>query len=197
MRLFFALELPRETKETLVAWQEKLRRSGRASWKWVEAENLHLTVRFLGEVPEERLEEVVAAGREAARECPSFPLSLGGLGFFPPQGPVRVAWVGVGEQKELFELREKLEEALRLRGFPPEEREFRPHLTLARAREPVSRKLLPDPSPGEGGISIRGGGSFWARELVLFRSLLRPTGPEYRRLASFEFLPAAPSGPAT
>lgn len=207
-RLFFACELPGEMKERLLSLKEGLRRSSprwdTRNWRWVDRENLHLTVRFLGETPGERLEAVMEAGREAAAGVGSFSLSVGGLGFFPPRGAVRVVWVGVGESAGLLRLRERLEEALFSRGFVREEREFHPHLTLARAREPVPRGLLRleatedrmtpaarGSGTGEGSIAVGSLGTFQVRELVLFRSVLHPAGPEYHRLAAFEL--ASPS----
>jgi len=201
LRLFFACELPGEIKGELLSLKEELCRSsshwGTRNWKWVEEENLHLTVRFLGETPGERLETVMEAGREAVAGMGPFSLSVGGLGFFPSRGPVRVVWVGVEEAPELLRLRARLEEALFSRGFPREEREFHPHLTLARAREPVPRRILRLSSPEEGKPPVPGGseaeaaplarpiGTFPVRELVLLRSILRPSGPEYHPLATF------------
>ena len=103
--------------------------------------HLHLTLRFFAELPADRVEAVSAAADAAAGAVPAFDLEVRGLGRFPPHGPLRVVWAGLGEGREpLLALAGALARELETRGFPPEERPFSPHLTLARCRDPRGSK---------------------------------------------------------
>lgn len=135
MRLFIALDLPDDVRAELAAAQGRLRRGGHAV-RWASAEGLHLTLQFLGEVEEGRVEGLLAvlAGLPAS----SFALRLGGLGAFPSAERPRVIWVGLdGYLDALGELQRAVTAATLPLGFPAEERPYAPHLTLGRARQDV------------------------------------------------------------
>nr|BCX00949.1 MAG: RNA 2',3'-cyclic phosphodiesterase [Bacteroidota bacterium] len=174
MRCFWALEVPRTLWGHVERVQRLLRRAGVAA-SWTRPEHLHLTVRFLGEQPEERLGELEAVGRRVAGRSRPFELESDGVGAFPDLGRPRVVWIGFRRSQELEELFGALEGELRLRGFDPEMRPFRPHLTVARLKESRSlRGLLT-------GLELEAV-RFAVRELVLFRSELHPTGARYSAL---------------
>jgi len=181
LRLFVALEPPGPLRRQLAALAAELRRqAGRAAagLRWVEPGNVHLTLHFLGNTPEERLpavQEVVSAAAAAARPLL---LAVRGAGGFPNARRARVVWAGLhGEVEPLGALVRDLAARLAPLGFPPEERPFSPHLTLARSR---------DGAPGLAGAlaALRDTevGSWRAAELVLFRSHLSPAGPRYEPL---------------
>lgn len=132
MRTFIALNLPSRERQRIHRDVRLLREAG-LPVRWVEAENLHLTLKFLGEIRPERLGEVEAAvGRVAAATSP-FMLVLGGFGAFPTLRRPRVVWMGAEATPELRCLKQDLEWALADCGFEAETRDFHPHLTLGRA----------------------------------------------------------------
>lgn len=184
-RLFVALEPPDAVRRRLGALADELRRAaGRAAGevRWVAPESVHLTLQFLGAVPEERVAAVEAALREAAAEA-GRPLSLAvhGAGGFPNARRPRVIWAGLeGDLAPLAALVAALGARLAKLGYPPEGRPFAPHLTLGRARDGHG-------APGLGGAlaaAARIEPAPWrASELVLFESHLSPRGPRYEAVA--------------
>jgi 2'-5' RNA ligase len=186
MRLFLALELPDEVRAALGDLQRRLRAECRG-WRWVAPGGIHLTLRFLGEVAAEDDRRQRAAWRAAAAAFPQLRLRLGGIGVCPGPSRPRVLWAGIEDRSErprLGELAAALESAARGAGFAPEERPFRPHLTLARA-EREGRATAP---PAGGGPAAA---EFPCGRVTLFRSELLPTGARYTVLEEF---PLAGSG---
>ncbi|HWG89396.1 MAG TPA: RNA 2',3'-cyclic phosphodiesterase [Candidatus Thermoplasmatota archaeon] len=147
-----------------------------ADLKVVAPENLHLTLKFLGEVPDGKTSAVETALREAAAGVAPFTMDLVGLGTFPPRGAPRVVWAGVQGAEPLTQVATRFETAARALGFAREERAFSPHVTLARARSPrgkedVIRFVQAHRDEPLGEVRVE--------ELRLMRSELRPTGPVY------------------
>ncbi len=181
MRLFIAIELPPSVLRELLAIRERLEPRC-PGWCFVRAEGVHLTLRFLGEVEEERDSAARGAWRAAAAGSGPIRLRIGGLGVFPGAAHPRVLWVGAAELPEgsarLEALARAMETAARGLGFPPETRPFRPHLTLARAGN-RGRPAVPPLDPA--GPSIE----FLAGEAALIRSELLPSGARYSRLEGF------------
>ncbi|MGY4706741.1 RNA 2',3'-cyclic phosphodiesterase [Candidatus Bipolaricaulota sp. J31] len=173
MRLFFCVELEDDAKRELEALMERLRpRCGHA--KWVARDNLHLTVRFLGEVDERRLGELETLAREVTRDFSPFTLELETLSAFPSPRRARVLWVGPrGDAEEFVALMRSVEDRLRRLGFRPETREPKVHVTLARF------KLPQDLSGVIGKLGLSRPLRVEVRELTLMRSELRPEGPIY------------------
>ncbi len=125
MRLFVALDLPDALRERL-----RFLAAGLPGARWVPAENLHATLRFIGEVPIWRAEEIDAA--LARLRAPSFPLSLAGVGIIERGGRLASLHAGIERSPALEHLHAKIETALQRVGLPPERRRFLPHITLAR-----------------------------------------------------------------
>lgn len=147
--------------------------------RWVPEPQLHFTLKFLGDVFEDRLDAARAATRRAAAAAP-FRLALEGLGAFPLRGPARVLWAGCGEGSEaLSALEAAVEEAFVAEGFPREERPFSPHLTLARVRDPDAGRRL---ARLLGEVPAEPFGTLAVSSLVLYRSDLTPRGPDYTEL---------------
>ena len=178
VRSFVAVLLPDRVRAGLAAVSAELRGHTRGL-AWVRADNLHLTLRFLGEIDPVRLEQVREAVADAAAAVAPFTVSLGGLGGFPSGRAPRVLWASVAAGGEGLEaLYATLEAWLVARGIPGEGRVFHPHVTLARARDPR----------GAGGLaSVLGAGpafgEVWVGALHLMRSELDPRGSRYRILA--------------
>jgi RNA 2',3'-cyclic 3'-phosphodiesterase len=186
MRCFVAIDLSPEVRAAIVRAQAGLRAAApRADVRWLDPAGMHLTLAFLGEVREERM----AALRDtlAATVTPRPPLALmaSGLGGFPSARRPRVVWAGiVGEGEALRRTAAAVASALVPLGFPAEERPFRGHVTLARVRSP--RGLQPLGNAIAAGVHADFG-RWTAREVVLYRSHLRPSGAVYEPLARFPF----------
>lgn len=138
-RLFIAVPLPDEAAAAVRSIVDQVRAeplpAGARDVRWVRLDSLHLTLRFLGPTPEDRLDPTAAAVRSVAAAAPGpITMQLGGAGTFPRQGRPRSLWIGiVGGAEALGELAESLERALAPAGWASEHRPFRPHLTLARS----------------------------------------------------------------
>ncbi|MDQ7824644.1 MAG: RNA 2',3'-cyclic phosphodiesterase [Candidatus Eremiobacteraeota bacterium] len=182
LRLFYAIPLAPRLKATLSRHLEQCRAFS-AEVKWVEVENLHLTLRFLGSVEQSRLPEFLNAGRAIAGEHASFKLFWEGFGAFPTLRSPRVLWVGISRGKEgLAALNRELERGVTALGLPEEKRAFSPHLTIGRVK-------------GGGGIAglsrhiekIRESriGEMAVPSFFLIKSTLTPKGPLYEHLEEF------------
>jgi RNA 2',3'-cyclic 3'-phosphodiesterase len=134
-RLFVAIELPNETKVLLRRLQETL-----PGARWVPIEQLHLTLRFIGEVDEETLTAIQAALSRVASE--PFTIALQQIGHFPPHRQPRVLWVGLSAGEQLNRLQQQVEATLQTAGVAPDDRPFSPHITLARLRETPAAPVL-------------------------------------------------------
>lgn len=135
MRLFLAVFPPPAAQKLAAQEIEKLRRAGDGV-SWVKPDNLHYTLRFIGDVGEDGAKRVAEAAREAAAAHDAFGVAFGPPGAFPTAKKARVIWLGLNHGNEPFaQLAASLETALEKRGFEPEGREFSPHLTLGRVRE--------------------------------------------------------------
>lgn len=183
LRLFVALTPPDPVRRRLVAAQGELRRAaGRHAEevRWVAPERLHLTLQFLGQVPEERLEAVREAVLATARAARPLRLEVRGAGGFPSARRPRTIWGGVaGELDGLRALAESLEGALGRIGFPGSGRAFAPHLTFGRSRDGRG-------AAGLGGaiaaVAASEPVSWRAEELVLFRSQVGSDGARHEPL---------------
>lgn len=189
VRCFIAIELPDEIKRGLRELQAQLKAGSQAPVKWVEPENIHLTLKFLGNVAAGRIDEIAKAMTEAVRGTPPFSLEVKELGVFPNPRRVQIVWVGVsGEVERLSRLQQRIESGLRILGFAPENRRFTPHLTLARLRDhatPQERERL-----GQLVAETEfAAGSFTVNSVKLIKSQLTREGPIYSQLSSAEFEP--------
>ena len=185
LRLFVAIDLPEDVRESLGRLQSDLRRHDLPSLRWTRPEGVHITLKFLGETPASSLPAIEAALARAVGGAPSFHLALGAPGTFGNRRGPRVLWVDVeGDVEPLQQLQAAVERELAAGGFAPEEREFSPHLTLARVPQPsppglaerVSRALAAVAAPR---------GEFEVKEVVLMRSRLQAGGAVHSRAAAF------------
>jgi 2'-5' RNA ligase len=170
VRTFVALELSESARTGILSVVDELRRRGiRASW--ARESTLHLTLKFLGDVEERALPEVVEAVSRASRQVSSFTLETRSLGAFPsPQRP-RVLWVGVEAPDALYQLARDVDAELGRLGFPRERKRFHPHITLGRVRDERAASVLSvfeDMSVPREVTEVR--------ELRVMKSTLRPQG---------------------
>ncbi len=180
IRSFIAIELPAEVRKGLSRLQDELKAGGHAPVKWVNPENIHLTLKFLGSIPADKTESVTGAMADAARGIPPFRLEVRGLGVFPDLKRVRVVWVGVsGELARLSQLQKSIESRLAPFGFTPEARPFSPHLTLARVREQASADELFSFGRLIAGTGFTAAYAFNVDAVNLMKSQLTGTGAIY------------------
>jgi 2'-5' RNA ligase len=152
-----------------------------SSVRWTNPTGIHLTLKFLGEVPIRSVDGIRSAMDEASLGCQPFRLFVEGLGCFPTDARPRVIWAGIRRNAALMDLQKRLEDALQRVGFPKERRPFSPHLTLGRVRNGV-----PGGELGNIGRAVKHAPEKAAVEMEvagydLMKSILRPTGAEYAR----------------
>lgn len=179
MRAFIAIEIPETAKRGMAAAQEPLRGAG-AEANWSRPEGMHLTLKFLGEVGEDRVPEILAALGAALNAAPRFQIRLEGVGTFPNPKDARVVWVGIaGDLARLHPLQAAVENAAAGLGFAPEARPFVPHLTLGRVRRIRRRDAWLKALAGLKDFSLP---AFGVTSVSLMLSELKPTGAVYREI---------------
>ena len=142
MRCFLAIELPERVRDALVGVRGRLVELDRLV-RWTRPEQLHLTLRFFAEVRDRDLPALTSAIQDTAARLTPFSFELTGLGCFPPSGAPRVLWAGIaGPPPELIATQTAFEEACAICEYPPENRAFKPHLTLARTREGIAAHAI-------------------------------------------------------
>jgi 2'-5' RNA ligase len=175
MRLFVAIDIPQEVQSNLNALLQRLRPA--AKLQWSPPQNLHVTTKFIGEWPEERLEEM----KKTLTQVPTsgvFDIAIRGLGWFPNPRSPRVFWAGVDGGEPLSALAAATEAATAKSGVPREKRSYSPHLTLARIRDRVPLEAL---RKAIAALASDDFGSFRAIAFVLYLS----AGGKYTKLAEF------------
>lgn len=183
IRAFLAFELPAEIKEQVRKVSEELKRSN-MDMRWVKPDNIHLTVVFLGDVREGDISAMAREIEKVSCGFRPFEIYLKGLGIFPDRRRPRVLWAGYdGDIERMVMLRDVLYERLMPFEIKEEKRQFRPHLTIGRFRKTGrGNPMLDDVIKKHEGLSSP---ALHVGELVLFKSELRPQGPEYTKLDSW------------
>ena len=186
IRSFVAVQITEELRKTVGIFTGNLRREVRGV-RWVRPGNLHLTLKFLGTVGQERHPELYRVLDGIAADHRRFSLTFRGAGVFPPKGRPRVVWIGITSGSgEMASLQADVEGRLEALGFPSEGRSFTPHLTIGRARDlrdpSALTEALADVKEMEWGESVVDG-------VQLVRSDLFPTGPRYSILHEVRFAP--------
>ena len=182
MRLFVAMDISEDIRSSLRGLATILR-TACPSARWARIEGLHVTLKFIGETPAEKTEMTKAALASIPPRTP-IPITFRGLGFFPDERRPRVLWAGTKAGPELAALAGAIETALEPLGIPREEREFSPHLTLARFNSPRGLDLLQAATEKIGPLEF---GSATMKEFHLYQSILKRGGAEYTRLATFSY----------
>jgi 2'-5' RNA ligase len=180
IRAFLAIRPTDDVIDRLTELQSELGESG-ADVRWVPAETLHLTIQFLGDVREAELPELERGLQQGLGTLPPFEIECRGLGVFPNQKRPRLVWAGL-HGAGIGELAERVELVLSPLGFPPEERELTPHITLGRLRSARGWEALARLLKASGDRSF---GTSRIDHITLYRSQLRPEGALYTPLVKF------------
>jgi 2'-5' RNA ligase len=186
MRCFIAIDIDREIRNALSGLQRKLRDSigvKKGDINWVNPDNIHLTLKFLGEIKDEKVAEICNIVKVAAGRHKSFELDIESVGHFGGRSP-KVLWVGTGKgQENLLKLQEDIEKSLASAGWPEETREFSGHLTLCRIRNPKAGMKLAQASESYKDFKV---GMLSANAVCVYQSELKPTGPVYIVLGNYK-----------
>lgn len=179
IRTFLAVDLPDSLRPQLALVQGELKRS-QADVRWVAVGNIHLTLKFFGNLPDTEVDPIAQAAREVTAKQEPFQLQITDAGAFPSVKSPRVIWLGLGgDLIPLAQMYNKLEKAFAALGHLPEGRPFNPHLTLGRVKSPQNRhrlaKLLETLPP-------LNWPPFKVGEIILFKSTLTPQGSIYTPL---------------
>ncbi len=186
IRLFIAVELPANVRQRLADLADELRGMGLERLRWVKPENIHITLKFLGETPADRQPQIEDALRAAAEGVAPHELTLGELGKFGGRQNPRVLWVDVrGDVDALKALQKRVDARIAALGFPADERPFAAHLTLARVPQDLAKKVARSLTEAIGAVKVSDP-PIPVRQVVLMRSELRREGPVYTRLCSVE-----------
>lgn len=190
MRLFIAIDLPQEIKDFLAGLQTRLKKSG-ADIKWVSPKNIHLTLKFLGEIDDTHLVDKINSVLEnIASNKPPFRISFNSIGAFPSLKSARIIWVGVNKgQDTIKEISEDFENKLQDLGIAKEDRPFSSHITIGRTRSSLNREKL---IKGIDELSTeifdkKNPVEFTVTAITLFKSTLTAKGPIYEVVKDAKF----------
>lgn len=176
MRTFIAIELDINIKRNLSEFLKTLD-TGTKSIRWVKSQGMHLTLKFLGETPEKKVDQVKSVLDQSMREYPAFLINLKGTGSFPPGVKFpRILWVGVESNEILPRIQTRLENEMEKLHFPKEKRAYHPHLTLGRIKTPQSLGPVLSLFQEQKNKDF---GKMKVEKITFFHSVLKPTGAEY------------------
>jgi RNA 2',3'-cyclic 3'-phosphodiesterase len=185
LRAFLAAELSPDLQDTIQAATADLRDRLRGDLiRWVPGRNVHLTLKFLGDVSPSNLDLIKQMMPAEAAEFPPFEVQVEGLGCYPNPRRPRVLWVGLRAPAELASLQRAIEAAAARLGYESEERDFSPHLTVGRVRQNASSTDLHNIRSALDDVRVGWLGTVRVDAIHLFKSELRPEGSVYTRLFS-------------
>jgi 2'-5' RNA ligase len=184
IRTFIALELPPSLISSLAKVQEDIQSMGLRA-KWVRPGNIHLTLKFLGNINPADIDNIGGAMVDAVGNINTFNLVAEGIGVFPGIKRPRVIWVGLrGQVQSLFAMQRLLEDNLAALGYKKEKRPFKGHLTLGRFKQSVNPNTIRRVLQEFGNLTIE---EFTARRVIFYKSDLKPTGAVYSQLQQASF----------
>ncbi len=185
LRVFIAIELPTHICDAIQKQTARLREAlGSDFVRWVPTQNMHLTLKFLGDTSSSYLDFLKQMLIREADSCPQFDLQLGGLGAFPNSRKPRLIWIGIHAPSNLASLQKNIEAGTTRLGYEQEERAFSPHLTIGRARQNVSPTDLQKIRVALDAIQLGNIGIARVDSIHLFKSDLQPGGSIYTKLFS-------------
>lgn len=178
MRTFIAIGIPKNIKDKIGVYEEPLRKE-RAKISWIKPENIHITLKFLGEVEENKIQEIYEALKKCVSNQKPFDIEVIGTGGFPNLNRPRIIWVGLKKgSEELKTLAKSIDNELEKLGFRKEKRGFSPHLTVGRVKNIYNIHEFVEKMNS---VEFKGD-TFTADEILIMKSDLKPTGAVYTKL---------------
>ncbi|HWR57871.1 MAG TPA: RNA 2',3'-cyclic phosphodiesterase [Thermodesulfovibrionales bacterium] len=181
MRCFISINLPETLRKDIHGAIEVMKK-GNADVKWVPADNLHITLKFLGNTDEDIARQLEGRLSALAGSHHSFRINLRGIGVFPDSKRPRVVWIGLLDTEALRKLQRDVEQTAGTAGFADEDRPFSPHLTIGRIRSSAGKSYL---IKSVEALKERDFGNIEVNTFSLMKSDLKPTGAQYTTLAEF------------
>ncbi|HXX81963.1 MAG TPA: RNA 2',3'-cyclic phosphodiesterase [Thermodesulfovibrionales bacterium] len=181
MRSFVAINLDDSLRNEIDRTTAGLK-SGNWDVKWVAPANLHITLKFLGEIPEDAITGIKETLLSSASHHESFALKFKGVGIFPDKRRPRVIWIDILESEKLIKLQKEVENSLSLIGFKEEDRPFSPHLTIGRIKSSAGKESLLRAMEA---LKDRDFGNIGVNKVSLMKSDLKPGGAQYTTIAEF------------
>ncbi len=179
VRAFIACDMPESLLDKISGIQDRLKGLD-ADVSWTKVSGIHITLKFLGDIEEDSIDKVAAVIEGASKGQKPFEVAIKGSGAFPNLRNPRVIWLGVEDNdKGLLHIQQFLDDGLKALGFEPEEREFKPHLTLGRVKGFRGKEGLAAAVSEFKGLDL---GSFIVDRVMLYKSELKPTGAIYTKL---------------
>ena len=195
VRVFVAVGISAEAREQLIGAVERIRQEVPQGIQWANPNGMHLTLKFLGNIPSVGVGPLLECLEPVASEAKPFPLQLDGLGMFPNRRKPRVLWAGVdGDLDELSSLQQASEDAINALGYPSEQRPFRPHITLGRPRRSVSDAQLSRIGAAVSSVAPPSPAGWQVESVDVMQSELHPTGARYTVLGSVPLKSPPPAG---
>lgn len=182
MRTFIAIELPEEIKDALGQLQVQLKASG-ADVKWVEPENIHLTLKFLGDTNDKKIDAIIRVMEEVTSNKSDFMMRICSLGAFPNLNSIRVIWAGLDKSDtKACQIAKDLEDRIASIGIPKEKRPFSSHITIGRTKSGLNLDKLAHDIEILGKTLAGKNLEFSVKKITLFKSTLTSGGPIYETL---------------
>jgi len=182
IRTFIALELPASVHQELAGIISHLKQQLPGGIRWVPAANIHITLKFLGDVSRSNLADIEQAVGLVVNRHAAFDIRLEALGAFPNLRRPRVIWIGIQAPDTLAAMAREIEQALDKLGYPPEGRPFSPHLTLGRIAQDTQPQELASISRVLSGQKIAIAAPVRMEQVTIFQSVLKPSGSIYTPL---------------
>jgi len=180
MRCFIAIDIGEEVRDAISRLIIDLKKFN-GDIRWVPIKNVHITLRFLGDIKKEMIEDIKKAIKNTIKEEKKFILNIRGTGVFPEQKKPRVLWVGIDNSQKLLSIYQKIQKEIEILGFQKEKRNFNPHITIGRVKSNkgirrVIKELIRFNNKEFGKIHVD--------KIMLMQSILKPTGAEYKEIFS-------------
>lgn len=185
LRAFIAIEFPPNIQAAIEKQTARLRQAlGNETVRWIPAQNMHLTLKFLGDIASSHVDFLKQLLTREATLHSQFDLQIGGLGSYPTSRRPRILWIGLHVPAELVALQKRIEAGTTHLGYEQEERDFAPHLTIGRVRQNASPAELPKIRAAMDTIQLGNIGTARVDSVHLFKSELQPNGAVYTKLFS-------------
>jgi RNA 2',3'-cyclic 3'-phosphodiesterase len=182
IRSFIAVELPKPIQQQLEEIINHLKSPRTLAVRWVPAHNIHLTIKFLGDVSPNNMAMLMDKLKSEVSRQPAFTITIGGIDAYPTPKRPRVVWIGIDAPPKLAELVRLVESETAKLGYASEDRPFSPHLTLGRVSQNATPEQVRQVAEVLAGFEVGELGKADVNEVVLFKSELRPSGSEYAPL---------------